>query len=155
MTLKSKNLITSLFAGVLSLVGYLIYALSSVAPESSNLQSWAILIIVALGIAIGLQVIVHIIFYIVAHIGIAAKTGDPKAAERTMKAEMKDDERGKQIDLKTRYIGYLFFGLGFVSALVALAFGAIPLLALHLVLGSCFIGGFVEGVISIYYNERK
>ena len=98
MSLKSKNTITGLAAGVLSLIGYVVYALSGAAPAGDNIKDWAIVILIAIGIAIGLQIIVYIIFYIAAAIGITAKTGNAETAERTLKAEMKDDERGKQIN---------------------------------------------------------
>ena len=156
MTLKSKRNITSMAAGVATAVGYIIYGLSNAAPNTDDLKAWAIVMLVSIGIAVGVQIVTQIAFHIVASVGIAVKEKekDGKTVERIIKSELKEDERDKRITLKASHIGYSCVGIGFIAGLIALACGAIALTALHIFLGACFAAAFVDGVMSVFLYEK-
>ena len=156
MSLKSKRTVVSIAAGIAALIAYIIYALSGGAPGAEDLKAWAIVMIVSLGIAIGAQIVVQIVFHIAAAIGISIKERDEsgKTAERIIKSEMAEDERDKQITLKASHIGYSCAGAGFVAALIALACGASAVTALHILLGAGFAATLVDAVMSIILYEK-
>ena len=155
MTLKSKRSITSLTAGILTAAGYVIYALSSAAPDTDDLKAWAIAMLIFIGIAVGAQIVTQIAFHIVVAAGIAVKEGeDDKAVERIIESEMREDERDKSITLKASHAGYSCIGIGFAAALIALACGAAALAALHILLGSCFAAALTDGIVSVYLYEK-
>jgi hypothetical protein len=149
-------MIVSILAGIALSVGYLIYALSAAAPALDDLGSWAIAILVFIGIGIATIIVIMIIFHIALSISITIKEGDcdDKQAERILDSTMLEDEREKLIDLKSMRVGYSFMGIAFVAALVALALGASPVLALHILLASCLVGNLIGGCVSVYYYER-
>jgi len=156
MTLKSKRKIVILAMGVLSAIGYVIYAVSGAAPQAGDLKAWAVVMLVSLGIAVGVQIVTQIAFHIAVSIGIAVKEGDKdgKTVERIIKSELREDERDKKIGLKASHIGYSCVGIGFITALIALACGAVALTALHILLGTCAVAAFVDGVISVFLYEK-
>jgi len=142
--------------GILTAAGYVIYAASGTAPKVGDLKAWAVVMLAALGIAVGVQIVTQIIFHVAVSIRITVKEGDMdgKAAERIIKSELREDERDKKISLKASHIGYSCVGIGFIAALVALAFGAAALTALHILLGSGFAAAFVDGATSIFLYEK-
>ena len=56
--------------------------------------------------------------------------------------------------LKAGQIGQGCAGTGFVAALIALAAGGPPVLALHILFGAFALGSLAEGCISVYLHER-
>lgn len=156
MTLKSKGTIVSLVMGAAVLAGYIVLALSKVAPAADDLKRWAIFIIGCIGISVGIQVVTQVFFQIFAGARIAAKEGekDKKKILRIISSEMAEDERDKKITLKTSHIGYGCVGIGFILALIALACGARVVVVLHILLGACFVAALIEGIISIYMYEK-
>jgi len=151
-TIKIVNMV----ACVLLIIAYSIYAMGETAPEPDDLKSWAIAMLIFIGIGIVVMIVIQILFHIVLSIGIAIKEReeDDKTVERIITSTVVEDERDKLISLKSAHIGSTCVGVGFVAALLILAFGSSALVALHVIFGSFIIGLLVEGGASIYYYER-
>jgi hypothetical protein len=146
-------------AGLLFLAAYTVYALgkNSPGPESpESLKSWALAILIFIGISVAASILIQILFHVAFSIDIAVKEGkcDDKKVERIVESSMVEDEMDKLINLKSVHIGYICAGIGFVAALAALAFGASAVFALHILFGSFAGGSFVEGGVSVYLYER-
>ncbi|MDR3207331.1 MAG: hypothetical protein LBT60_03265 [Oscillospiraceae bacterium] len=156
MTYKSQRTVVSMAAGVLSFAAYVAYALGKNAREpESGLASWAVLMLIFIGVAVVAQIAVQIVFHLARSIGIAVREGgDDKQVERIIKAAMVEDEMEKLIGLKSAHIGYICAGTGFVAALAVLALGASGVSALHVLLGSFAAGSMIEGGVSVRLYER-
>jgi hypothetical protein len=146
-------------AGLLLFAAYTVYALgkNSPGPEGpESLQSWALVMLVFIGIAVAASIVIQILFHIAFSIGIAVKEreSDDKKVERIIESSMVEDEMDKLINLKSGHIGYICAGIGFAAALAALAFGASAVFALHILFGSFAGGSLVEGGVNIYLYER-
>jgi len=136
-------------------IGYVVFALSTAAPEGSDLRAWAIALLVFIGASIVAVIIVQIVFSIVTSIGITVKEADcdDKKAERLIEATVQDDERDRLILSKANFAILVAIGVGFMAALAALAFGVSAVLALHIIFASAWIGEVVGNIMSIYYYE--
>jgi len=156
MSFSSKKTLASMAGGAAIFVVYIIYALSQRAPEPDNLKSWATLMLIFIGAGIIMTIIVQILFHIVSAIGISVKHKEynGKEIDRIISSSMVEDERDKLISLKSSHMGYIFAGIGFIAALVALALGCKTLYALHIIFGTCGAASLIEGTMSIYYNEK-
>ena len=162
MSFKSRKTIASIVAAAALLAGYIAYALSSKAPAPGDLRSWAVAMLVFIGISVVVMVVLQIIFHIAFAIGIAVKEGiavidgerDEKKLRRIFDSETVEDERDKLVGLKSVRIGYSIAGAGFIAALIALLLDQSALCALHIVFGSFFVGSAAEGVVSVYHYER-
>jgi hypothetical protein len=156
MSYNSKRTIISLIAGLILTAAYAIFAFGTSAPASDDLKAWAVAMLIFIGIAIVIMIVIQILFHIAFAIGIAVKERqhDDKTVERIIAAEMAEDERNKIINLKSYHIGYICAGVGFVAALVALAFGLSAVIALHILFGASAIGSITEGIASVYFYEK-
>jgi len=156
MSYSSKKNLVSIIAGILLTIAYSIYALGGKAPVAGDLQSWAVAMLVFIGISIAALVVIQVLFHIGLAIGIAVKENghDEKKVERILESSMVEDEREKLIGLKASHIGGIIAGIGFVAALVTLAVGLSAVFALHIVFGAFAIGSIIEGCVSIYHHER-
>jgi hypothetical protein len=159
MSYKSKRTITSMAAGLLLFAAYTVYGLGKnlPGPESpESLKSWALGMLIFIGIGVAASIVIQILFHLVFSIGIAVKEGEgnDKKVERIIESSMVEDEMDKLINLKSGHIGYICAGIGLAVALAALAFGASAVLALHILLGSFAGGSLMEGGMSIYLYER-
>ena len=156
MSYSSKRTIVSMVAGILLFTTYVVYALGGKAPEPEALKSWAVVMLVFIGISVTVQIIIQILFHIALAIGITIKEKehDDKKIERIMSVTMLEDEREKLISLKSAKFGYICAGFGFIAALVTLAFGLSTLFALHIMGGSFAAGSLIEGSASVYFNEK-
>ena len=162
MSFKSKKMIASMVAAVVLLAGYIMYALGERAPAVGDLKSWAVAMLVFIGISVVAMIVIQILFHIAFAIGIAVKEEiatkegerDEKKLRRIFDSETVEDERDKLVGLKSARIGYMIAGGGFITALVALLLDQSALVALHLVFGSFFIGSFAEGCTGVYHYER-
>ena len=156
MTYNSKKNIISMAAGVLTIAAYIITIRAGEAPAPEDIAAWAKLMLVFIGIGIGAQIVIQILFHVIYAVGIAVKEND-KDGEKTKKiinASMKEDERDKLIQLKTLRIGYICAGFGLMAALFTLAGGAPVVIALHIVVGSSAAGSFAEGCAGVFFHER-
>jgi len=156
MSYSSKKTISGMAVGIILITGYIIYALGGAAPAPEDLKAWAAAILIFIGIGIAAGIVIQILFHIAFAVGTAVKERerDDKTVERIISASVVEDERDKLIELRSGRIGHIFSGLGFVAALVALAFGMSALFALHILFGVFFVGALIEGAVSVYYYER-
>ena len=153
MTYNSKRTTASMAAGVLLMTAYLIYALGGNAPKAEDLKSWALAMLVFIGIGIGALIIIQIVFHIVFAASIAVREGEEKV-ERVIASHTREDERDKLISLKASHISHVIMGAGLVAALVCLCFGVPAVAALHVQFGACALGTLAEGAVSICLYER-
>lgn len=154
MTYKTKRTLTSIVAGILLTIAYGAYALSHHAPATDNLQAWATLMLIFIGMGVGALVMIQILFHVGYSIGIAVKKRDEQNVERILSSAMVEDEMDSLIGLKAMRAGYICMGIGFVATLTALALGLSIVAALHILLGSMLLGSILEGCFSVYHYER-
>ena len=156
MSTKSMRTVAAMVTGVALLAGYTVYALGKGAEGAVTLQSWAVTLLVFIGISVAAEIVVQILFHIALSIGIAVRAGtcDEKKVERIILSAVKEDERDKFIGLKSNFAGYVCSGAGAMAALVALAAGAAEVIALHVAFGGFFIGALAEGAARVFYYER-
>ena len=156
MSFNSKKTIASMGAGVLMIIAYIIYALGQHSPAPEDLKSWAIAMLVFIGISVAVVIVIQILFHIATAIGIAVKEQerDRKEIDRRFSSITVEDERDKLISLKSSHVSAIVAGIGFVAALVTLAFGGSAVLALHVIFGSCAVGSIAEGFASVYFYEK-
>lgn len=156
MSYSSKRNLISVAVGMILIGVYGFYALGDKAPAIDDLKAWAILILISIGIAIGVMVVVQIVFHVVMAISISIKERncDEKEVERIIEATVKEDEREKMINLKSAHIGYSVAGFGFIAGLITMALGSPAVVALHILAGAFALGSIVEGLVSVYLDER-
>ena len=156
MTYNSKKNIISMAAGIISVAAYIVYVFMDNTPAREDIQAWAKLMLIFIGVSVAAQIAIQIIFHVAFAIGIAVKEHD-KDGEKTKKiinASVIEDERDRLIGLKSLRTGYICAGVGLMAALFALAGGAPVIVALHIIVGSGAVGSFVEGCAGIIYHER-
>ena len=156
MSYNSKRTIASIIAGVILIAAYLIYAFGERSPAPDDLKSWATAMLVFIAIGVAATVVIQILFHIALAVGIAVKEReqDDKTVERMIASAVVEDERDKLVGLKSARIGYAIAGAGFIAALVALAFEAPVVAALHIPFGAFATGSIVEGIVSVYFYEK-
>ena len=156
MSYNSKKTIVSMIAGIILIVAYMIYALGQHAPAPDDLKSWAIAMLVFIGISVAAIIVIQILFHIAVTVGVAVKerAQDDKIVERIVASTVAEDERDKLISLKSSRVTCIFAGIGFVFALMGLAFGISDIFALHILFGSFSVGSIVEGFVCIYFYEK-
>lgn len=153
----------SIFSGVLILAAYCIYAfnpsrLAAIPP--SDLKSWAGTMLIFIAIGIGAAIVIQILFHILFSISLAVRSkienqqSDDEDIERSIKREIVEDERDKQIELKSMRIGFTVAGIGFVSALLSLVFNYSPVVMLNILYLSFMVGSLLEGAGQLYYYRR-
>jgi hypothetical protein len=156
MCYNSKKNIISIAAGIISVAAYVVFVCTGNPPAPEDIQAWAKLLLIFIGISVAAQIVIQIIFHIFFAIGIAVKEHD-EGGERTKKimdASIIEDERDKLINLKSSHIGYISAGAGLMIALFILAGGASVVIALHIIVGSGALGSLIEGFAGIYFHER-
>ena len=156
MAYTSKRTIINMCVGILLMIVYIVYALSDASPIPEDLKSWALAILIYIGACIVAVIVIQIFFHIAFAVGISVKekSNDNKMAERIIKSSMVEDERDKLISLKSTRIGYSFTGFGFIAGLITLAIGIPTVVVLHIMTGGFAVGSIIEGVLSVYFNER-
>jgi ABC-type multidrug transport system permease subunit len=156
MSYNSKRTITSIAAGVILTAAYIIYALGERSPAPDDLKSWAVAMLAFIGIGVAAVIVTQILFHIAFAIGIAVRENerDDKEIERILSASTREDEREKLINLKSSRVGHICAGVGFIAALVALAFGWSAVTALHIMFSASVIGSVAEGIVGVYFFEK-
>ena len=156
MSYSSKRTVTSVIAGILLIAAYIIYASGSNAPAPEDLKSWAIAMLVFIGIGVAALIVIQIVFHIALAIGIAVREQerDGKKIERIIESSMVEDEREKLIGLKSSRVGYICAGAGAMAMLIALAAGISTVMALQLLFGAFAAGSVAEGIASVYFYEK-
>ncbi len=155
MSYKSKRTITAMSAGFLAIIGYIIYALGESAPAQDDLKGWALSMLIFIGVMLAVSIIIQVVFHIIYAIGIAVKEGgeDDEKIGKIIKTSMVEDERDKLIEMKSSHLGFMVVGFGAIVALFTVFFGIHMIIPMHIVLGSFALGSFVEGSVTIVYNE--
>lgn len=163
MSYQEKRTVTSIFSGILILTAYCIYAFSPTrlaALPAGDLKPWASTMLIFIAIGIGATIVIQIVFHILLSIALAVQTkienmqSDDKEIERTINREMIEDERDKQITLKSMRIGFIIAGIGFVAALLSLVFSYSPIVMLNILYLSFSVGSLLEGAGQLYYYRR-
>ena len=156
MTYASKRTLTSMVAGIILCIVYGFYAAGQYANGVESWKEWAITILAFIWISIAIIVVIQILFHIAFAIGTAARNQDKddEEVEKAVSSAMVEDEMDKLIELKSSHIGYICAGIGFHGLLIALAFNAAPVIVLHILFGSFFLGALIEGAVTIHMYER-
>jgi hypothetical protein len=163
MSYQEKRTITSIVTGALVLGAYCIYAFGKVqsgAVIQGDLKFWASTMLFFIGIGIVAGIVIQIVFHILLSISIAVKEQirnghvDDKEIEKTIGADMVEDEMDKLIELKSNRIGFIFAGIGFVAALVSQVFNYSPVVMLNIMFISFSAGSMFEGFAQLYYYRK-
>ena len=156
MIYNSKKNLISIAAGIISVAAYIVYVGTGNAPSLEEVQAWAKLMLIFIGVSVAVQIIVQIVSHIVFAITIAVRENDNdgEKTKKIMDAAMIEDERDKLINLKSSHIGYICAGVGLLAALFFLAGGGAVVISLHIILGSCVAGTLIEGGVGIFLHER-
>ena len=163
MSYLEKRTITNIFTGAAILIAYCIYAFGryqSGMVESGDLKFWASTMLIFIGIGIVVTIIIQIVFHILLSVSIAVQKKiqdsnfDENEIEKSIKAEMVEDEMGKLIGLKSERIGYITVGVGFVLGLFAIVFNYSTAVMLNILFISFSLGSILEGFTNLYYFRR-
>jgi uncharacterized membrane protein len=163
MSYQEKRTGASIFSGILILAAYCIFAfnptrLASLTP--GDLKPWATSMLVFIAIGIAATIAIQIVFHILFSITLAIQTkmvdqqSDDKEIDKAIRREMVEDERDKQIELKSSRIGFYVAGTGFVAALLALVFNYSPVVMLNILYLSFSVGSVLEGAGQLYYYRK-
>ncbi len=163
MSYQERKTIVSIISGAIVVAAYCIYAFGraqSGAVDPSDLKFWAGAMLTFVGIGIAVTVVIQIVFHILMSIGIAVKKTirdekvDDKEIEKSIDAEMVEDEMDKLIELKSMQVGFVVAGIGFVSALLSLILGYSAAVMLNILFFSFSGGAVFEGVAQLYFYRR-
>jgi hypothetical protein len=106
MDIKEKRILVSLLSSVLVILFYWWYVYSNYIADNpailNDFKFWGTTFIILIPVAIGIQIVIQIIFAIVTHILSKGEEIDPI-----------EDERDKLIELKAIKISHYLFILGF------------------------------------------
>jgi hypothetical protein len=163
MSYGERKNIVSIISGIAVLAAYCIYTFGKYRAglvQAGDLKFWAVTILIFIGVGVAATIVIQIVFHILLSIGIAAskKIRDEsitdKEIEKSIGAEMVEDEMDKLIELKAMRFGFAFAGVGFVAALVALVLNYSPVVMLNIMFISFSVGSLLEGFAQLYYYHR-
>jgi len=133
---------------------------NSGAVAAGDLKFWATTMLIFIGIGIAATIAIQIVFHILTSIGIAIgksirdERADDKEIEKSINAEMVEDEMGRLIELKAMRIGFFLTGMGFVAGLIALVLGYSAVVMLNILFLSASGASVLEGLTQIYFYRR-
>ncbi len=153
----------TILSEALILAAYCIYAfnpsrLAAIPP--GDLKPWAGTMLIFFAIGIGIIIAIQIVFHIIFSVSVAVRSkienqlSDDKEIDRAINLEMVEDERDRQIELKSTRIAFAVTGIGFVGALLSLVLDYSPTVMLNILYLSFFAGSLLEGVGQLYYYRR-
>lgn len=163
MSYQERRTIVSLLTGVAVMVAYCVYAFGryqSGLIAANDLKAWATTMLIFIGIGILASIAIQIVFHILTSIGIAIgksirnEHADDKEIEKSINAEMVEDEMGRLIELKAMRIGFFLTGMGFVAGLIALVLGYSAVVMLNILFLSASGASVLEGLTQIYFYRR-
>jgi len=163
MSYQVKRTITSIITGMLVLAAYCIYAFGRSQPGAigiDDLKSWAVAMLIFIGISVAASIIIQIIFHILLSVSIAVMAkvqdanSDEKEIEKSIGAEMVEDEMDKLVGLKSTRVAFVVAGIGFVAALVSLVLNYSPVVMLNILFISCNVSALFEGFAQLYYYRK-
>jgi hypothetical protein len=162
MSYQEKKTVVSIVTGVLIMAAYCLYAFSpahtAAAPEDLHFLARTILIFIGIGIVA--SIVIQIVFHILLSIAIAVqkKVQDEecsdKEIEKTIGAEIIEDERDKMIELKALQVGFFFAGFGFIAAMVSLVLNYSPVVMLNIMFISFSASEGLEGFVQLYFYKK-
>lgn len=163
MSYQEKRTIVSMVTGALILAAYCIYAFGqhqpgAIAPD--DLKFWARTMLIFIGIGVAASIVIQIVFHILLSIAIAVKKKvqdeqcDDKEIEKSIGAEMVEDEMGKLIELKSMQISFIVAGIGFIAALVSLVLNYSPAVMLNILFISFCVSSLFDGFAQLYFYRR-
>lgn len=163
MSYQEKRTLVMMLTGALVLAAYCIYAFGQVnagAVMPGDLRFWARTMLIFIGIGIAATIVIQIVYHIALSVGIAVtKTiRDGKVAdeeiEKSVKAEMVEDEMDKLIELKSNRVGVTLGGFGFVASLILVLLGYSTAVMLNVIFISFSAGSIIEGFVQLYYYRK-
>jgi hypothetical protein len=163
MSYQEKKTVVSIVSGVLVLAAYCIYAFGQYqagAAAPGDLKFWAGAMLIFIGIGIAASIIIQIVFHILLSIAIAASKKiqneqcDDTTIEKSIKAEMVEDEMDRLIEMKSMRVGFIFAGIGFVAGLLSLIFNYPPAVMLNIIFLSFSGGSLLEGFTQLYFYRK-
>ncbi len=163
MSYQEKRTVTSIITGAMILAAYCIYAFGKLQAGNvtqGDLKFWAETMLIFIGIGIAVTIVIQIIFHILLSIGIAVKEKvkndncDDAEIEKSIKAEIVEDEMDKLIELKSTRIGYYFAGIGFIAAIASLVFNYSPMVMLNILFISFSASAIIEGFAQLYFYRK-
>jgi hypothetical protein len=163
MSYQEKRTITSIITGALVLAAYCSYMFGrshAGAVAQGDLKFWATSMLIFIGIGIAASIVIQIIFHILLSVSIAVKKKmqdencEDKEIERSIGAEMVEDEMDKLIELRSTQVGFILAGTGFVAALVLLVLNYSAVVMLNVVFISFSAGSLIEGFAQLYFYRR-
>lgn len=163
MSYPIKKTIVSIFTGVLVLAAYCIYAFGkyqSGAVSPGDLKFWAITMLVFIGIGVGATILIQIIFHVLLSVSVAVRKTisnekvEDKEIEKTIHAEMVEDEMDKLIELKSNEVGFFVAGIGFVSGLGALVANYSPVVMINIIFIAFSVASILEGLTQLYFYRK-
>ncbi len=163
MSYQEKRTVTSIITGAMILAAYCFYAFGKFHAgkvAQGDLKFWAGAMLIFIGIGIAVTIVIQIVFHILLSIAIAVKAKvknencDDAVIEKTIKAEIVEDEMDKLIELKSTRIGFFFAGIGFVAALATLVLNYSPMVMLNIMFISFSTGSLLEGFTQLYYYRK-
>jgi len=163
MSYQVTRTITRILSGAAVLIVYLLYVYNRYQAgllAMDEYQSWALTMLIFIGIGIAVAIVVEIVFHILFSIGVAVGEsikGAPcndKDIEKTIKQEMVEDEMARMIDLKTMRVGYITVGIGFFASLIFLALDYPVFIMVNILFVSFFTAGIIEAAARLYYIKR-
>ncbi len=160
MSYQEKRTIVNIITGAVILAAYCVYAFNQYTSGEvtlNNLEFWARTMLIFIGIGVVATIIIQIVFHILLSISIAVKDtivngqSDDKAIEKTIDAEMVEDEMGRLIELKSLRVGFAMAGIGFVVGLISLVLNFAPAIMLNILFISISLGSIFEGGVQLFY----
>lgn len=163
MSYQEKRVVVSIATGILILAAYCVYAFGqyqSGLVAAGDLKFWARTMLIFIGIGIVANIVIQIIFHILLSIGMAVEKKiknevfDDKDIEKSIDAQMIEDEMDKLIDLKSARTGFVVFGIGFVLGLVSILMDYPAAVMINILFIACSLGSILEGFTQLYFYRR-
>jgi hypothetical protein len=146
MDAKERQVLVTVISSVLIIGGYALYVYNKQIVGNFEIMDdfsfWGKAFLKLIPVAIVAQIIIHIVYAIINKI----LTNED--------IPTKDDERDKLIELKTIRISHWIFVMGFISAMVLLAFGLKPYLMFIILFASGFFSSVVSELAKLFYYRR-
>jgi hypothetical protein len=156
MSYQEKKTIISIVTGAVLLAAYCVYTFGRYQAgmmDLGDLKSFAVTMLIFIGIGIVAMIVIQIIFHILLSISIAVRERkcDDKEIEKAVEATIVEDEMDRLIELKSGRVSFIVVGAGFLASLVTLAAGSPPAVMLNILYLAFGLGTVAGGVASIYY----
>lgn len=159
MSYQQKRTVTNIVTMVVVLAAYCLYTFPRYTVDDP-LRSWAIVMLIFIGITIAAAIIIQILFHIFFSVGVSIKEAirnhdvEGSRIDDAIQQEFVEDERDKLIALKSGRAGLVTSSFGLVAGLLALVFNASPVVMLNLFFCAFFIGSIAEGIANLVLYRK-